>query len=167
MILDGGGEVRVLIRAAGLRQYAHYLIPASGLETMAAGDWAAWLRSHCLADTYAPPVVATRCYWDLPLRQHTWEVSLLLQANDEVTATCLVPTEFFRPLMAWRGIAKGEVVRYADASLLPDDVLRTRQGHVDWDGPGDAMLVADAGAYGFSMASEYNLRALPAEDVME
>ena len=33
--------------------------------------------------------------------------------------------------------------------------------------PGDAMLVADAGAYGFSMASEYNLRALPAEDVLE
>ena len=33
--------------------------------------------------------------------------------------------------------------------------------------PGDAMLVADAGAYGYSMASEYNLRALPAEDVLE
>jgi diaminopimelate decarboxylase/aspartate kinase len=33
--------------------------------------------------------------------------------------------------------------------------------------PGDAILVADAGAYGFSMASEYNLRALPAEDILE
>ena len=33
--------------------------------------------------------------------------------------------------------------------------------------PGDAMLVADAGAYGCSMASEYNLRALPAEDVLD
>jgi diaminopimelate decarboxylase/aspartate kinase len=33
--------------------------------------------------------------------------------------------------------------------------------------PGDVMLVADAGAYGSSMASEYNLRALPAEDILE
>ncbi|GAB1406971.1 bifunctional aspartate kinase/diaminopimelate decarboxylase [Thermomonas brevis] len=33
--------------------------------------------------------------------------------------------------------------------------------------PGDAMLIADAGAYGFSMASTYNLRALPVEDVLE
>ena len=33
--------------------------------------------------------------------------------------------------------------------------------------PGDVMLVADAGAYGFSMASAYNLRALPAEDIVE
>jgi len=33
--------------------------------------------------------------------------------------------------------------------------------------PGDVMLVADAGAYGRSMASEYNLRGLPAEDLLE
>ena len=33
--------------------------------------------------------------------------------------------------------------------------------------PGDLMLVADAGAYGASMASEYNLRALPAEDLLD
>jgi diaminopimelate decarboxylase/aspartate kinase len=33
--------------------------------------------------------------------------------------------------------------------------------------PGDAMVIADAGAYGFSMASTYNLRALPAEDIVE
>jgi len=33
--------------------------------------------------------------------------------------------------------------------------------------PGDAMLVADAGAYGMAMANTYNLRALPAEDVIE
>ncbi len=32
--------------------------------------------------------------------------------------------------------------------------------------PGDVLLIADAGAYGFSMASAYNLRALPAEDVL-
>ncbi len=33
--------------------------------------------------------------------------------------------------------------------------------------PGDVMLIADAGAYGRSMSSEYNLRALPAEDVID
>lgn len=33
--------------------------------------------------------------------------------------------------------------------------------------PGDVMLVADAGAYGFSMASGYNLRELPDEDVLD
>ena len=32
--------------------------------------------------------------------------------------------------------------------------------------PGDVMLIADAGAYGFSMASTYNLRALPAESLL-
>jgi diaminopimelate decarboxylase/aspartate kinase len=32
---------------------------------------------------------------------------------------------------------------------------------------GDAVLVADAGAYGFVMANRYNLRALPREDVLE
>ena len=33
--------------------------------------------------------------------------------------------------------------------------------------PGDVMLVADAGAYGHSMASRYNLRELPVEDVID
>ncbi len=33
--------------------------------------------------------------------------------------------------------------------------------------PGDAMVIADAGAYGFSMANTYNLRALPAEDILD
>ncbi|WP_411834247.1 bifunctional aspartate kinase/diaminopimelate decarboxylase [Pseudoxanthomonas mexicana] len=32
---------------------------------------------------------------------------------------------------------------------------------------GDVMVLADAGAYGFSMASTYNLRALPAEDAID
>ncbi len=32
--------------------------------------------------------------------------------------------------------------------------------------PGDVMLLADAGAYGMAMANTYNLRALPAEDVI-
>jgi diaminopimelate decarboxylase/aspartate kinase len=31
---------------------------------------------------------------------------------------------------------------------------------------GDVLLVADAGAYGMAMANTYNLRALPAEDVL-
>ena len=33
--------------------------------------------------------------------------------------------------------------------------------------PGDLMLIADAGAYGYTMASTYNLRALPPEAVIE
>ncbi|MGV8944478.1 bifunctional aspartate kinase/diaminopimelate decarboxylase [Thermomonas sp.] len=33
--------------------------------------------------------------------------------------------------------------------------------------PGDVMVLADAGAYGMAMANTYNLRALPAEDVIE
>ena len=33
--------------------------------------------------------------------------------------------------------------------------------------PGDVMILADTGAYGMVMASTYNLRALPAEDVLE
>lgn len=33
--------------------------------------------------------------------------------------------------------------------------------------PGDVMLLADAGAYGMSMANTYNLRALPREDVLD
>jgi bifunctional diaminopimelate decarboxylase / aspartate kinase len=32
--------------------------------------------------------------------------------------------------------------------------------------PGDVMLIADAGAYGFSMASAYNLRTLPEEAIL-
>ncbi|HYG06644.1 MAG TPA: bifunctional aspartate kinase/diaminopimelate decarboxylase [Stenotrophomonas sp.] len=33
--------------------------------------------------------------------------------------------------------------------------------------PGDVMLIADAGAYGYSMASTYNQRELPREDVID
>jgi diaminopimelate decarboxylase/aspartate kinase len=32
---------------------------------------------------------------------------------------------------------------------------------------GDVVLVAHAGAYGFAMANTYNLRALPAEEVID
>lgn len=31
----------------------------------------------------------------------------------------------------------------------------------------DVILVADSGAYGMTMANTYNLRALPAEDIIE
>ncbi|MBB1060298.1 bifunctional aspartate kinase/diaminopimelate decarboxylase [Lysobacter spongiae] len=47
------------------------------------------------------------------------------------------------------------------------DVFGHRVQLPDGTAPGDVMLVADAGAYGMSMASTYNLRALPAEDVIE
>ena len=33
--------------------------------------------------------------------------------------------------------------------------------------PGEVIVVADAGAYGYAMASHYNLRGLPAEDVID
>jgi diaminopimelate decarboxylase/aspartate kinase len=33
--------------------------------------------------------------------------------------------------------------------------------------PGDVMLLADAGAYGYSMASTYNQRELPREEVID
>ncbi|TWH05870.1 diaminopimelate decarboxylase/aspartate kinase [Pseudoxanthomonas taiwanensis J19] len=33
--------------------------------------------------------------------------------------------------------------------------------------PGDVMLLADTGAYGHAMASRYNLRELPPEDVID
>jgi bifunctional diaminopimelate decarboxylase / aspartate kinase len=32
---------------------------------------------------------------------------------------------------------------------------------------GDVLLIADAGAYGMSMANTYNLRGLPVEEVFE
>lgn len=33
--------------------------------------------------------------------------------------------------------------------------------------PGDVMLIADAGAYGYTMASTYNQRPLPPQDVLD
>ncbi|GAB2504178.1 bifunctional aspartate kinase/diaminopimelate decarboxylase [Pseudoxanthomonas sangjuensis] len=33
--------------------------------------------------------------------------------------------------------------------------------------PGDVMLIADAGAYGYTMASRYNLRELPVEEILD
>ena len=47
------------------------------------------------------------------------------------------------------------------------DVLGDRRLLPAATAPGDVLLVADAGAYGMAMANTYNLRALPAEDVLE
>ena len=47
------------------------------------------------------------------------------------------------------------------------DVLGDRRLLPAATAPGDVLLVADAGAYGMAMANTYNLRELPAEDVLE
>ena len=47
------------------------------------------------------------------------------------------------------------------------DVLGDRRLLPAATAPGDVLLVADAGAYGMAMANTYNLRDLPAEDVLE
>ena len=46
------------------------------------------------------------------------------------------------------------------------DVLGQRRLLPAATGEGDVLLVADAGAYGMAMANSYNLRALPAENVL-
>jgi diaminopimelate decarboxylase/aspartate kinase len=47
------------------------------------------------------------------------------------------------------------------------DVLGRSRSLPEATAEGDVLLVADAGAYGMAMANTYNLRALPAEDVLE
>ncbi|MFC0678861.1 bifunctional aspartate kinase/diaminopimelate decarboxylase [Lysobacter korlensis] len=47
------------------------------------------------------------------------------------------------------------------------DVLGRDRRLPDATAEGDVLLIADAGAYGMAMANTYNLRALPAEDVIE
>ncbi len=47
------------------------------------------------------------------------------------------------------------------------DVFGKRRRLPSATAEGDVLLFADAGAYGYSMASHYNLRGLPAEDVIE
>lgn len=47
------------------------------------------------------------------------------------------------------------------------DVFGTRRMLPTATAEGDVALIADAGAYGFAMANVYNLRALPAEDVID
>lgn len=47
------------------------------------------------------------------------------------------------------------------------DVLGRRRPLPEASAEGDTLLIAHAGAYGFVMANRYNLRALPAEDVVD
>jgi len=47
------------------------------------------------------------------------------------------------------------------------DVLGRRRPLPASTAPGDVMLIADAGAYGYVMASHYNLRGLPKEEVLD
>ncbi|MGH8026141.1 MAG: bifunctional aspartate kinase/diaminopimelate decarboxylase, partial [Pseudoxanthomonas sp.] len=47
------------------------------------------------------------------------------------------------------------------------DVFGKRRRLPDATSEGDVVLVADAGAYGFTMANAYNLRALPKEEVLD
>ena len=47
------------------------------------------------------------------------------------------------------------------------DVFGKRRKLPAASAPGDVVLIADAGAYGFTMANAYNLRALPKEEVLD
>jgi diaminopimelate decarboxylase/aspartate kinase len=47
------------------------------------------------------------------------------------------------------------------------DVFGRRRRLAEATSEGDVVLVADAGAYGFTMANAYNLRALPREEVLD
>ncbi len=75
---------------------------------------------------------------------------------------------------AWHDIAnlsRLDDVRDVDFSVVgpiceSSDVFAQRVKLPSTTTPADVMLIADAGAYGFSMASRYNHRALPREDVI-
>ena len=81
-----------------------------------------------------------------------------------------------RPAMydAWHAIHN--LSRLDDEAVLPFDVVGPICESSDVFGharmlpaatqEGDVVLIADAGAYGMAMASTYNLRALPLEEVM-
>jgi diaminopimelate decarboxylase/aspartate kinase len=82
-----------------------------------------------------------------------------------------------RPAMyeAWHGIHN--LTRFGDTAVAEFDVVGPicETGDVLGRGrtlprataEGDVLLVADTGAYGMAMANTYNLRALPAEDLLE
>ena len=76
---------------------------------------------------------------------------------------------------AWHGI---HVLGHADDAPLAaadvvgpicesGDVLGRQRALPDATREGDVVLIADAGAYGYAMASTYNRRALPDEDVLD
>jgi diaminopimelate decarboxylase/aspartate kinase len=76
---------------------------------------------------------------------------------------------------AWHEIVN--LSRYDEADGAPaeivgpicesSDVLGHRRRLPNATGEGDVVVIAHAGAYGFSMANQYNQRALPAEEVID
>jgi len=76
---------------------------------------------------------------------------------------------------AWHGIVNlsrfdeppGEPAEVVGPICETGDVLGRRRRLPDATSEGDVVLIADAGAYGQVMASRYNLRALPAEEILE
>ena len=76
---------------------------------------------------------------------------------------------------AWHDIAnlsRPDDARDVDFSVVgpiceSSDVFAQRVKLPSTTTPADVMLIADAGAYGFSMASTYNQRALPREDIID
>ncbi|GIX38262.1 MAG: hypothetical protein KatS3mg127_1501 [Silanimonas sp.] len=76
---------------------------------------------------------------------------------------------------AWHGIVNlsrlddppGEPAEVVGPICESGDVLGRRRRLPEATAEGDVVLLADAGAYGRVMASRYNLRALPAEEILE
>jgi bifunctional diaminopimelate decarboxylase / aspartate kinase len=76
---------------------------------------------------------------------------------------------------AWHGIQNLSLLDDADTALFDvvgpicesSDVIGLQRALPAATAEGDVLLIADAGAYGMSMANGYNLRALPAEEVFE
>jgi len=76
---------------------------------------------------------------------------------------------------AWHGIVNlsrfeeppGEPAEVVGPICETGDVLGRRRRLPDATSEGDVVLLADAGAYGQVMASRYNLRPLPAEEILE
>lgn len=76
---------------------------------------------------------------------------------------------------AWHGIVNlsrfddppGEPAEVVGPICESGDVLGRRRRLPDSTVEGDVVLLADAGAYGRVMANRYNLRALPAEEILE
>jgi bifunctional diaminopimelate decarboxylase / aspartate kinase len=76
---------------------------------------------------------------------------------------------------AWHGIvnlSRGDAEPGADTEVVgpiceTGDVLGSRRPLPDATAPGDVLLVEHAGAYGAVMASRYNLRALPVEELLD
>ena len=82
-----------------------------------------------------------------------------------------------RPAMydAWHDIVNLQRLDEADDGVFDvvgpicesSDVFGRQRHLPSTTAPGDVMLIADAGAYGRAMSSTYNLRGLPAEDVID